>query len=113
MGETNYFSGWEAQFDTQANRKSYNLSKLSNYESQIKSFFEFYNNFNFDEVISVHYGTECTLDGYMNLYPKYKPQAINIPCPIDLENVCQKISYEDREDFIQLCKDSNNFLKEV
>jgi hypothetical protein len=80
------------------------------YEQCTLDFFTFYSTFNFREIISVYSGRAYNLQSYLHMYPEYRPTAISIPGPINLEKNCQQISESVKREFVELCEASSEYL---
>lgn len=86
---------------------------MSSYKDHIKDFFRFYKDHDYSKVMSTFRGKSLFFWHYQRLYPKFLKSGILIAGPCNQGKNCGIMDETAKSNFIELCKFSYDFLKEV
>ena len=85
---------------------------MINYKDFIAGFFKFFSNFNYDKVMSTLTGSPVDSHSHKLRYQEFLLQGLFIAGPFNQEINCGIVDTIDKENFVQLCKESKKFFDE-
>lgn len=107
------FLGWEVQFDSKRSLADYDTRVMISYKDCIKDFFKFYKDHDYSKVMSTFRGKSLFFWHYKRLYPKFLNSGILIAGPCQKGKNCGVMDEAAKSNFIEICKFSYEFLKDV
>lgn len=106
-----FFVEWNIEFNPSRTLDNYQTNVLADYRSEIKGFFAFYQDRNFDLVMSPHFGKAYNMQEYLKAFPMFKKKSLNIAGPINQESNCGEKEEKILRQFVEICKTSVSILK--
>lgn len=98
------FVEWNIEFNPSRTLDNYQTNVLADYRLEIKGFFAFYQDRNFDLVMSPHSGKVYTMQEYLTTFPKFQKKSLNIAGPINQESNCGEKQDKVLRQFVEICK---------
>lgn len=103
-------SGWNTSFNPNRTLTDYHAVKIDDYKDQIHGFFKFYEDFNFNQVMSPNSGQVYPKIAYILKYRSFKDKGLNIAGPINQASNCGAKEIV-KDQFVSICKETSGFFR--